>query len=32
MSEYDEKLQELNEKVMRLEYELEEKNSEILTL
>lgn len=32
MSEYDEKLQELQEKVMRLEYELEEKNSEILTL
>ena len=32
MMEYEEKLQELNEKVMRLEYELEEKNSEILSL
>ena len=32
MSEYEEKLQELKEKVMRLEYELEEKNSEILRL
>lgn len=32
MTEYEEKLQELNEKVMRLEYELEEKNSEVLRL
>ncbi len=32
MSEYEDKLQELNEKVMRLEYELEEKSSEILRL
>ncbi|MBQ3970177.1 MAG: hypothetical protein II685_06825 [Clostridia bacterium] len=32
MLEYEEKLQELKEKVIRLEYEIEEKNSEILTL
>lgn len=32
MSEYENELQELKEKVMRLEYELEEKNSEMLRL
>ncbi len=32
MSDYENKLNELKEKVMRLEYELQEKNSEILSL
>lgn len=32
MLEHEEKLQELQERVMRLEYELEEKNSEMLSL